>query len=300
MLMSNPYSVLGVGKTANEKEIKSAFRKLAKQYHPDRNPKDKTAQDKFAKINQAYEILGDQKKREQFDRGEIDAQGKPGFQGFAGTDPYARSGQTGGNPFSGGFNFNADRGFDTSDILRDIFGASGARDSSFGSSASAKAADIQGETYITLQQLVANEKIEVRLQNGKILKIQIPSYLEDGQTIRLRGQGAKHSFGTSGDALITIHIKNDPKFNIKNRDLYMDFTVPLKEAVLGGKVPVDTLDGTLSITIPAWTSSGKLLRLKGRGLSTKAGGRADLYIRLLIVLPDTPNENLKALLKEVK
>lgn len=296
VFMLNPYSVLGVSKTASEKEIKSAFRKLAKQHHPDHNPNDKSAQDKFSKINQAYEILGDAKKRAQFDRGEIDGEGKPGFQGFTGADPFSSAGS------SGGFNFKAERGFDASDILRDIFGASGASGSAFGMGAnnSRKGADIAAEAYISLQQLIANEKIEVRLQNGKALKIQLPKYLEDGQVIRLRGQGEKQAFGPSGDALITIKIKKDPIFEVKGRDLYMDLPIQLKDAVQGGKISAETLDGTLAISIPEWSSSGKLFRLKGKGLPTKAGGRADLYIRLLIMLPDKQDKKLKALFNEDK
>lgn len=295
--MLNPYSVLGVSKTASEKEIKSAFRKLAKQYHPDHNPNDKSAQDNFAKINQAYEILGDAKKRAQFDRGEIDGDGKPGFQGFTGkANPFNSSGS------SGGFNFKSERGFDASDILRDIFGAAGASDSAFGMGAnsSIKAADIAAETSISLQQLIANEKINVRLPNGKALKIQLPKYLEDGQVIRLRGQGERQAFGPSGDALITIKIKKDPLFEVKGRDLYMDLPIQLKDAVQGGKISVASIDGTLAISIPEWSSSGKLFRLKGKGLPTKIGGRADLYIRLLIMLPDKQDKKLKALFNEDK
>ena len=290
--MRDPYTVLGVARTAKPQEIKSAFRKLAKQFHPDHNKGDAKAQEKFAEINQAYEIIGDKDKKEKFDRGEIDAEGKPVFQGFAGGGQGFAGGQ---NPFgNGNFEFRSGGsggGFDASDLFRDLFGG-GAKGgfSGFGGRGRAQApqqgSDIHAALSVTLEQIVGAEKVEAVFPNGKRLKIKLPDYVEDGQTIRLKGQGETVARGQPGDAMVTIHIKQHPKFQVEGRALHLDLPVSLKNAVLGAKEEVETLDGRIALTIPAWSSSDKVLRLKGKGLPLKTGGRDDLFVHIRIMLPE--------------
>lgn len=313
--MRDPYTVLGVARTAKPQEIKSAFRKLAKQYHPDHNKGDKNAQDKFAEINQAYEIIGDKEKKAKFDRGEIDAEGKPVFQGFAGGGQGFGGAQGFGgrsNPFGNGtshFEFRSgggNSGFDAGDIFRDLFGAGnganrGGGFSGFGSRSRAQAPqqgpDIHASLSVTLEQLVGAEKVEAVFPNGKRLKIKLPDYVEEGQTIRLKGQGETVPYGRPGDALVTIHIKNHPHFRVEGRALHLDLPVSLKDAVLGARETVDTLDGRVALTIPAWSSSDKVLRLKGKGLPLKTGGRDDLYVHIRIMLPEGGDAGLEQFMK---
>jgi len=318
--MRDPYAVLGIAKTADEKQIKSAFRKLAMKYHPDHNKDDKTAQAKFAEINQAYEILGDKDKRAQFDRGEIDAEGKPRFgpgmgagfgaggsgagfgggaRGFEGFD-FGDLG--GGRRQSGGFRGGGINLDDLGDIFGGAFG--GGKGSfgrggpgNFGARAPRKGADIAATLTVSLAQLAGAEKVEVAFSDGKRLKIKLPSYLEDGQTIRLKGQGQQIPGGVSGDALITVRFQPDARFRIEGRALHTDLPISLKKAVLGGKQSLQTLDGAVALTIPAWVSSGKVLRLAERGLPEKAGGRAPLYVHLQIELPAGKDPRLEELMQ---
>ena len=213
--MRDPYNVLGVSKTADEREIKSAFRKLAKQYHPDQNQNDPRAQEKFAEVNQAYEIIGDKDKRGKFDRGEIDADGKEKFQGFGGGNPFGGSGNPFGNQAGGPFGGSGA----AEDIFSEIFGnmAGGrAGGSPFGTGAAndpfaqarhqsrarpQKGQDAEAKLSVTLEDLVADEKRRVHLPTGKSLDMKVPNGVQDGQTIRMKGQGYDSSTGPAGDAL---------------------------------------------------------------------------------------------------
>lgn len=296
--MRDPYTVLGVARTAKPQEIKSAFRKLAKQYHPDHNQGDPKAQEKFSEINQAYEIISDVDRRAQFDRGEIDAEGKPIFQGFGG------HGGAQGDPFGndGHFEFRSGGmdGFDPEDIFSNLFGRGGSF-TGYGRSRAQtqrKGADINASINISLEQAVGAEKVEVQFPNGKKLKIKLPIFVEDGQAIRLKGQGEAVPGGLAGDALITIHLKQHSNFRTEGRTLHMDLPVSLKEAVLGATKEVDTLDGRVALKVPAWSSSDRVLRLKGRGLPLKAGGRADLLVHVRIMLPENGDLALEAFLKK--
>ena len=300
--MADPYAILGVAKTASEKEIKSAFRKLAKRFHPDSNTDDPTAGRRFNEANQAYEILGDKEKRAQFDRGEIDGDGKPKFQGFPGG---------GGNPFGGGrggqeFDFRSGGGGEADSIFGDFFeqafgrgGAArpGARPGFAGArQAAAKGEDVRATLKVRLEDIVAEEKVEAIFPSGKHLAIRLPDGVENGQTIRLRGQG-QAGFGVgapAGDALITIDFVPHKRFEVDGRDLKLDLPVPVQTAVLGGKVPVETLDGRISLTLPPWTNSGKTLRLKGKGLTKVSGERGDILVTVKIVLPAEKDEALTA------
>lgn len=298
--MRDPYSVLGVAKTAKPEEIKSAFRKLAKKYHPDQNQDDPKAKEKFAEINQAYEIVGDKDKRPQFDRGEIDAEGKQrvpeGFAGFGG--------QGGGDPFAGfgggrrgGFEFRSgpggDDGFGAEDILKNIFGGSfggGGGGDPFGGARTQqrprKGADLNATIAISLEQANGAEKVEAVFPNGRKLAIKLPAYVEDGQTIRLKGQGEPSPGGQPGDALITIQLKQHPRFRVENRDLHLDLPVSLQDAVLGNRAEVETLNGRVAVKIPAWSNSDRVLRLKSKGLPQKTGGHGDLFVHVRIMLPE--------------
>lgn len=307
--MRDPYSVLGVAKTAKPEEIKSAFRKLAKKYHPDQNQNDPKAQERFSEINQAYEIVGDKDKRGQFDRGEIDAEGKQVFQGFAGQGGYGGQGgasgfSSGGDPFAGfrqrGGGQQGGFGGGAEDILNDIFGGA------FGGGGGGRARprgpikgdDLAASINITLEQAAGADKVEAVFPNGKHLKIKLPQFVEDGQTIRLKGQGEHVVGGTPGDALVTIHFKPSARFKLEGRDVHVDLPVELADAALGGKAEVDTLSGRIAVKVPAWSSSDKVLRLKGKGLPLKAGGHGDLYVHVRIMLAEGGDAELEEFLKK--
>ncbi len=317
--MRDPYSVLGVAKNASEKDIKSAFRKLAKKYHPDTNADDPTAQARFAEISQAYEILGDKDKRGQFDRGEIDAEGKPKFAGFSG---FGGGSGGGGNPFggragAGGFDFRSaggggPQGFEFrsgggggegvfSDIFEQAFGGfGGARRGSAGGGARVptKGEDLRATLKVRLEDTVGEEKVEAIFPSGKRLAIRLPDGVENGQVIRLKGQGQPSvSGGEPGDALVTIEFAEHPRFRVEGRDLVGTVRVPLADAVLGGKVFVQTLGGRVAMNIKPWTDSGRTLRLKGKGLSTKGGGHGDLRVTVEIALPEEGDAELTALMR---
>jgi len=301
--MRNPYTVLGLNNQAKPEEIKSAFRKLAKQYHPDHNREDPRAQERFAEINQAYEILGDKDKRRQFDRGEINEEGKQNFTAGMGGSAHpfsdfashfaqgAAAGRGGGQNFRG-HNFDADDLF-----FRDLFGRDAAQAGGMGkqrtASTSRRGADITTTLAITLEQAAGAENVEVVFANGKRLKIKLPDFVEDGQTIRLKGQGEAGPHGGAGDALVTIIFKPHPRFRLEGRALHLDLPVSLKGAVLGTREEVETLDGRVVIAIPTWSSSDRVLRLRGKGLLEKNGERADLYVHVRIMLPETPDHDLE-------
>jgi DnaJ-class molecular chaperone len=311
--MRDPYTVLGVPKGAGEKEIKQAFRKLAKKFHPDQNRDDPKAKEKFAEANRAYEILGDKDKRAQFDRGEIDADGKPKFAGFEGFRP-------GQDPF-GGFEFRsspggrggrAGQGFggfggNAEDILKDIFGGAFAGGDPFAGAAGAgasgarrgqqqarPAADVEAVATVSVEDM-ARGKANVRLPEGRQLAFSIPPEARDGQVVRLAGQGRRQPGLKPGDALVTLKLQQHERFQVAGADLRMKAPLPLATAVTGGKWTVETLDGRVQLNVPQWTSSGRLFRLKGKGLPKRDGGHGDLIVEAAIELPDDSREALEAL-----
>ena len=292
--MRDPYQVLGVPNTASASEIKSAFRKLAKKYHPDQSTEAK-AKEKFAETSSAYEILGDEKKRGAFDRGEIDAEGKPRapqFEGFgAGRRGAAGAGGFGfgGQDFSGG----QGPGFEQ-DIFAELFGG---RANGRGRAA-AKGEDVAANVSIPLSLAASGGSTRVTLPSGKALDVAIPAGVEDGKAIRLRGQGAPGSAG-AGDAIVTVRYAPHPLFKVEGRDLRLELPVSLYEAVLGAKIRVPTLAGALEATIPAGTSSGKSLRLRGKGLpATAESSQGDLLATIRIVLPSGEDPALSDLMRE--
>ncbi|GJD49641.1 Curved DNA-binding protein [Methylobacterium crusticola] len=300
--MPNPYDVLGVSRSADEAEIKKAFRKLAKTYHPDRNKNDAKAQDRFAEVNQAYEILGDAKKREQFDKGAIDGDGKPRFTGFEGFGAGGGGGAAGGGRGGfGGFDFeamNRARGGGAGGLGEDIFshlfgeafrsaGGAGPR------AAAQKGDDVSAELTVTLEQVATEAKLRLNLPSGREVDVVVPKGVVDGQVIRLRGLGYAGAHGAeAGDALLTIRFSADARFQVEGADLRIAVEVPLEDAVLGGPIRVPTLTGVVEMKIPAMTSSGRTFRLRGKGLPKKDGSRGDLLASVAIVLPAAGDEAL--------
>jgi DnaJ-class molecular chaperone len=315
--MRDPYQILGVSKGASEAEIKSAYRKLAKKLHPDANKHDPKAASRFAELNAAYEIVGDNEKRKAFDRGEIDAEGKPRFQGFEGFGAQPGGGfRTGpGGAHFESFTFGPDgfqragtgggfRGGGFEDILRDMFGgaARGARGreapfepEDFGAPATGQ--DLHASLTITLPEAARGSKARVHLPTGKDIEVKIPPGIVSGQTIRLKGQGWPSAAGKAGDALITVNVAPHPLFAPDGSDLRLDLPITLYEATLGGKVRVPTLDGAVELAIPPGTNSGRTFRLKGKGLRTK-NGSGDLLATVRVVLPERTDDEFKELMKK--
>ena len=303
--MRDPYSTLGVSKSASADEIKKAFRRLAKQYHPDQN-KDAKAKERFAEINGAYEIVGDETKRGQFDRGEIDADGKPrfqgGFEGFGGGRRAGAGGfdfEAGGNPFARGGRGQQGT-IDPSDFFADLFGQGGRGGRAGASAAPTRGEDVKADVTVTLPEAVHGAQARVTLPTGRTLEIKVPAGIEDGKQIRLKAQGQPSPMGgTPGDAIITVHIGKHKFFQVEGRDLRVDLPVTLYEAVLGAKVNVPTLDGAIELTLPSGARNGRTLRLRGKGLPAGNGQVAgDLLITPRIVLPEGTDDELESLMRK--
>jgi DnaJ-class molecular chaperone len=312
--MRDPYEVLGVARNASAKDVKAAFRKLAKKFHPDQNPDDPQAKERFAAANQAYEIVGDVEKRKAFDRGEIDGEGKPRFQGFehaaGGGDPFAGF-RRGAQQGPGGMRFEFRTGGpggqggpfgDEGDIFSEIFGQAfrgGPQGQGAGPRQRARGSDVAAILPVTLEEAATGAKVTAEFPGGRRLAVKLPAYVEDGQVIRLKGQGEAPMPGVEpGDALVTLKLRPDPRFRVEERDLHVDLHVPLHDAVLGAKVPVDTLTGRLAVAVPPWSSSDRVLRLKGRGLPLKHGGHGDLYVHVRLMLPDERRSELESFFRK--
>jgi DnaJ-class molecular chaperone len=297
--MRNPYDVLGVPKQASEAEIKKAFRKAAKGSHPDRNKNDPKAKDRFAEINAAYEILGDAKKRAQFDRGEIDAEGKPRFQGFEGFSgregDFADFGFGFGRAAGGGARARGgSQGTGGSDeFFSQIFGEafrSAGRAGGGRARAAVKGEDVSATLTVTLEDVARDDKKRVRLGEREI-DVALPRGVVDGQVIRLRGLGQEGFGGEPGDALLTIRIAPHDRFTVEGANLRVRVPIELEEAILGATVRVPTPTGAVGMTVPPMTSSGRTLRLRGKGLPGKSGP-GDLLVTTEIKLPEKADEDL--------
>jgi DnaJ-class molecular chaperone len=293
--MRDPYDVLGVSKTASEAEIKKAFRALAKKHHPDKHAGDTAAQKKFQEIGSAYDIVGDKEKRVKFDAGEIDAAGNP--RGF---DPGAhRGGPFGGGGQGGGprdFHFTwtdqqgeGAQGFGAEDLFADLLGGLGGRGG--GRQQPRQGQDFTVATTVSFEEAAAGGSRRVMLPNGEQIDVKIPVGLKDGQQIRLKGRGgAGRRGGPSGDVLIQVSVAPHPFYVRDGNNLRMDLPITLQEAVIGGKVPVPTLTGTVSLSVPAGSNTGSVLRLKGKGIPARGSEVAgDLYVKLVVTLPDKPD-----------
>jgi len=305
--MRDPYQVLGVARGASDAEIKKAFRKRAKELHPDRNRDDPKAQDRFSELNAAYEIVGDEAKRKQFDRGEIDAEGKPRFQGFEGMGAGrgGRSGgfefnfgQGGGNPFGargGPGGGHGDAGFDASDIFSSLFGEAGRR--ARGKAEPQKPPEQSFTLEVTLAQAATGGTRRVKLPGGREVEITIPEGVSDGKVMRLRGLGQTDPFsGEAGDVMMTIKVKPDSRFTVDGNDLRTRVAVPLAKAVLGGPLHVPTLTGAVEMNIPPLTGTARQFRLRGKGLKGEKGVLGDLFVAIDIEMPASDAE-LTALMK---
>lgn len=304
--MRDPYQILGVARTATEAEIKKAYRRRAKDLHPDRNRDDPKAQDRFSELNGAYEIVGDEAKRKQFDAGQIDAEGKPKFQGFEGMGA-GRGGRAGGfefnfgqggrgHPFGAGAGTGAGAGFDPADIFGSLFGDAARRQGQARAEAH-KPPEQSFTLEVTLAQAVSGATRRVRLPGGREVEVTIPEGVTDGKVMRLRGLGQTdpHS-GQTGDVLMTIKVKPDPRFVAEGNDLRTRVTVPLAQAVLGGPIHVPTLTGTVEMKIPPLTGTTRSFRLRGKGLKAEGSAAGDLFVAIDIEMPESDAE-LTALMK---
>jgi DnaJ-class molecular chaperone len=301
--MRDPYAVLGVSRSVSEKDLKSAYRKLAKANHPDQNQSDPKAQQKFAEISAAYDFLTDADKKAAFDRGEIDADGQPKFGGFPGGGAGgARRSAQGGAGFSaedilkefmsgfGGAQQRGSRGAGNpwGDPMGGFAGAGGARQQT------SKGEDANVTLAVSLEDAHKGGSVPLRLPTNKVVNVKLPEKVEDGQQIRLKGQGlASPMGGEAGDAIVTVKFERHPKFRRDGADLRVDVPITLYEAVLGGKVRVPTLDGSAELTLPANINTAKALRLKGKGLH----GAGDLYASLKVVLPEAGDPDLESLMR---
>jgi DnaJ-class molecular chaperone len=281
--LSDPYELLGVKKDASQDELQKAYRRLAKKLHPDLNPGDKSAEAKFKEVSGAYDLLRDSEKRARFDRGEIDATGaeRPRqrfYRDFAegdGSHAYRND---------GGYADFADAG----DIFSEFFSRRGQ------ANRPQRGSDILYRMDLDFLDAVNGGKRTITLADGATLDVTIPPGMRDGQSLRLRGKGAPGaSGGPPGDVLLEIAVRPHGLFVRKDDDIHVELPISLKDAVLGGKVEVPTPSGPVSMSVPKWTSSGKVLRLKGKGVPRANGTRGDEYVTLRIALPETPDPELE-------
>jgi DnaJ-class molecular chaperone len=305
--MRDPYEVLGVKKNASEAEIKKAFRSLAKKFHPDTKGGDVGAKKRFQEISAAHDIVGDKEKRAKYDAGQIDEAGNargfdPRAHGFKQGSPFARGGAPGGGG-PGDFHFTwSDRdqpgqagggeGFRPEDLFADLLGGLGGRGR--GRPQPRAGQDFTVSTTVSFEEAANGGTRRVVLPNGEQIDVKIPKGMKDGQQIRLKGRGgAGANGGPPGDVMIQVAVAPHPFFTREGRDLKIDLPVTLKEAVLGAKVPVQTLSGTVSVGVPPNSNTGTVLRLKGKGIpGSGQEATGDLYARVVVTLPDEPDAEL--------
>lgn len=298
-MTDEPYSILGVAKTASEDDIRKAYRALAKKYHPDLNPGDSAAEDKFKEISAAYKLLGDAEQRRRYDRGEIDASGaeKP-REGFYRHYAEAETGHP----------YRSEAGFeDLGDIFSDLFGArGGARGpgsgpgSGPGREARMRGGDMRYELTVDFLEAVNGARKRVTMPDGQTLDVTIPEGLRDRQMLRLKGKGQPgFNGGPPGDAYVAVHVRPHPLFERRDSDIHMELPVTIYEAALGAKVAVPTPTGSVSMAIPKGANTGTTLRLKAKGVPDAAmGRRGDQYVKLKVVMPDTIDPDLERFLGE--
>jgi DnaJ-class molecular chaperone len=320
--MKDLYSVLGVSKSASQDEIKKAYRKLAKQYHPDLNPGNKEAEQKFKDISQAYDILADKDKRRRYDAGEIDATGQEQAPGMgAGGKGFYRTWTAGGSRGSkyAGFDFGGEQ-FTAEDIFADLFGGSfgggpgsarghagfGAGGPGMGGAGpgagpgagrrqQAAGQDVNYAIRVGFLEAANGARKRVRLADGQTVDVNIPAGTEDGKSLRLKGKGKPGpGGGPAGDAYVRINVEPHPFFTRDGSDIHVTLPITLQEAVEGATVTVPTIHGPVSMSIPAGSNSGKMLRLRGRGIQPKGSEtRGDQLVKLQVVLPEQPDDELK-------
>ena len=290
------YKVLGVAKGARDDEIRRAYRRLAKELHPDVRPDDHAANERFKLVTAAYDILGDATKRRRYDDGEIDSQGEP-------VRTYARNGAGAGAGWPGGYGAGAGAGAGVGrepgvgDIFSDLFGRA-ARGS--GPGFSLRGQDVRYTLEIDFLEAVGGAKKRVTMPEGGVLDLTVPEGVSDGQVLRLKGKGTPGlRGGDQGDALVEIHVRSHPKFKRLGNDILLDLPITIDEAVLGGKIEVNTVSGRVSLQIPKGTSSGRIFRLKGKGVRNSADGNVgDQLVTIRIVMPETVDDTLSYFLAE--
>ena len=278
--MADPYSTLGVARGATEAEIKSAYRKLAKELHPDKNRDNPKAAEKFSSVTNAYDLLSDKDKRARFDRGEIDGDGNP-------TAPFGYGGGGARGPQGGGFEAG---GGDFSDIFEGLFGGAGRRagGGGFGRQAAPKGANVAYRLAVPFADAATLAPQRITLQDGKTIDLKLSAGVESGTQMRLSGKGQPGP-GGAGDAIVTIDVKPHPFFTRDGDNVLLDLPITLDEAVKGGKVKVPTVDGPVMLGVPVGATSGKTLRLRGKGFTGKEGTRGDQLVTLQIdVSADDP------------
>ncbi len=283
--MADPYAALGVARNATEADIKKAYRKLAKELHPDKNKDNPKATERFSKVTQAYDLLTDKDKRARFDRGEIDGDGNPAAPFGFGGGPQ----QGGFRPGAGGFDFGGGEASDFGDIFEGLFnrggrGGGGGFTGGFGRRPAPKGANVAYRLAVAFTDAAKLAPQRITLRDGKTIDLKLPAGVEDGTQMRLAGKGEEGP-GGFGDAIITIEVQPHRFFTRAGDDIRLDLPVSLSEAVLGAQVRVPTAEGAVMLTIPKGSTSGKVLRLKGRGFHRKDGTRGDLLVTLMVDLP---------------
>lgn len=293
------YKILGVKRDASQAEIQRAYRELARKYHPDMNPDDEKAKERFQRVQEAYDVLGSADKRENYDRYGSSFQSAGGGPGRGGYN--YQSAQPGGGfqdvDFGDMFGQRESEGF--ADIFRQFMGGRGEGRRR----RPQRGADLHHEIEVPFQTAVTGGEVGVTLQRpgGKVetISVRIPAGIEDGKKIRLRGQGEPAPGGSPGDLLIKIRVASHPHFSRRGNDLEVSVPVSLGEAALGGKIDVPTPRGTISLTVPSGTSSGRRLRVKGHGVRPAEGARGDLYAEIRIVLPKNLDEEAREKIREI-
>ncbi len=279
-MAADPYTVLGVKKDASQDEIQKAYRRLAKKLHPDLNPGNKQAEERFKEVSAAYDLLGDPDKRARFDRGEIDASGME------------RPRQRYYRDFAEGGAYASDAGFadfaGVDDILSQMFGPEGRANIRM------RGSDAHYRLELDFLDAINGGKRQITLPDGSALDVNIPPGTRDGQILRLRGKGGPGmGGGPPGDALAEIEVRPHRIFTRKGDDIHVDLPISLGEAVLGGKVKVPTPSGTVTMTVPKWANTGTVLRLRGKGVPRIDGSRGDEFVTLKVMLPEKPDPELE-------
>jgi len=285
----DPYAALGVSRSASADEIRSAYRKLAKELHPDVRPNDKAAEDRFKRATAAFNLLGDPATKARFDRGEVDAEGNEKQQ----THAY----RTGAGRTQNGYSGAGESVFDLGDIFSDLFGSAGAagggaRQPPFGKM---RGRDIRLPLDIDFLESVRGGRKRVQMSDGRTLDVAIPPGVIDGQVLRLKSQGGGGvQGGPPGDALVELKIRPHAFFRREGDDIHLDLQISIVEAVEGAKIQVPTASGSVALTIPEGSNTGKTLRLKGKGV----GERGDQLVHLKVMMPDVLDEDLKRFVKK--